>query len=106
MNTKMKLLLAIIALILGVVACSDDPSPVASGNDIPETVLANAKPELGNFGIDLSQQDPNTKPGDDFFRFANGKWLEWHIKTREERKVPPRGATIEQLEEQMSQERT
>lgn len=32
--------------------------------------------------------------------------IEWHIKTREERKVPPRGATIEQLEEQMSQEKT
>ena len=76
MNTKMKLLPAIIALSLGVVACSDEAAPVASSSDTPETVLANAKPELGDFGIDLSQQDPNTKPGDDFFRFANGKWLD------------------------------
>ena len=76
MNTKMKLLPAIIALSLGVVACSDESAPVASSSDTPETVLANAKPELGNFGVDLSQQDPNTKPGDDFFRFANGKWLD------------------------------
>ena len=76
MNTKMKLLPAIIALSLGVVACSDESAPVASSNDTPETVLANAKPELGDFGVDLSQQDPNTKPGDDFFRFANGKWLD------------------------------
>jgi len=76
MNTKMKLLPAIIALSLGVVACSDESAPVASSSDTPETVLANAKPELGDFGIDLSQQDPNTKPGDDFFRFANGKWLD------------------------------
>jgi len=76
MNTKMKLLPAIIALSLGVVACSDQAAPVASSSDTPETVLANAKPELGDFGIDLSQQDPNTKPGDDFFRFANGKWLD------------------------------
>jgi hypothetical protein len=30
--------------------------------------------------------------------------IEWHIKTREERKDPPRGATIEQLEEEMSKE--
>ncbi|MBT3521127.1 MAG: M13 family metallopeptidase [Gammaproteobacteria bacterium] len=76
MNTKMKLLPAIIALSLGVVACSDESAPVASSSDTPETVLANAKPELGDFGVDLSQQDPNTKPGDDFFRFANGKWLD------------------------------
>ena len=76
MNTTMKLLPAIIALSLGVVACSDQAAPVASSSDTPETVLANAKPELGDFGIDLSQQDPNTKPGDDFFRFANGKWLD------------------------------
>ncbi|MBL4582725.1 MAG: M13 family metallopeptidase [Gammaproteobacteria bacterium] len=32
--------------------------------------------ELGSFGIDLSHQDPNTPPGDDFFRFANGRWLD------------------------------
>jgi putative endopeptidase len=76
MNTKMKLLPAIIALSLGVVACSDEAAPVASSSDTPESVLASAKPELGDFGVDLSQQDPNTKPGDDFFRFANGKWLD------------------------------
>ena len=76
MNTKMKLLPAIIALSLGVVACNDEAAHVASSSDTPETVLANAKPELGDFGVDLSQQDPNTKPGDDFFRFANGKWLD------------------------------
>ena len=35
-----------------------------------------AGPELGSFGIDISHQDPNTKPGDDFFRYANGKWLD------------------------------
>ena len=33
-------------------------------------------PELGSFGIDLSNQDPSVRPGDDFFRFANGKWLD------------------------------
>ena len=34
------------------------------------------KPELGNFGIDMSYQDPETKAGDDFFRYANGGWLD------------------------------
>ena len=36
----------------------------------------NAGPELGSFGVDLSHQDPDIRPGDDFFRYANGKWLE------------------------------
>jgi len=76
MNTRMLLLPAIVALSLGVVACSEDPAPEASSSDTPDTALASAKPELGDFGVDLSQQDPNTKPGDDFFRFANGKWLD------------------------------
>lgn len=33
-------------------------------------------PELGSFGIDMSHQDPDTRPGDDFFRYANGLWLD------------------------------
>ena len=33
-------------------------------------------PELGSFGIDISYQDTETKPGDDFFRYANGGWLD------------------------------
>ncbi|MGB0559026.1 MAG: M13 family metallopeptidase [Pseudohongiellaceae bacterium] len=33
-------------------------------------------PELGSFGIDMSYQDTETKPGDDFFRYANGGWLD------------------------------
>ena len=32
--------------------------------------------ELGSFGIDMSYQDNETKPGDDFFRYANGGWLD------------------------------
>ncbi|MCP5475482.1 MAG: M13 family metallopeptidase [Rhodanobacteraceae bacterium] len=33
-----------------------------------------AKAELGSFGIDLSQRDESVKPGDDFDRYASGKW--------------------------------
>jgi len=35
-----------------------------------------AKPEYGTFGLDLAGEDAATKPGDDFFRFANGTWLD------------------------------
>src|SRR5258707_9124751 len=35
-----------------------------------------AKPQYGEFGFDQAGQDLSTKPGDDFFRFANGAWLD------------------------------
>ena len=60
---------------LSLAACSESPSDQAETDSLQTTVSA-ARPELGSFGIDLSQQDPSTKPGDDFFRFANGKWLD------------------------------
>jgi putative endopeptidase len=46
-----------------------------STTDITST-QASAQPELGNFGIDLSHQDPDTRPGDDFFRYTSGGWLD------------------------------
>jgi putative endopeptidase len=35
-----------------------------------------ASPKYGAWGYDLSGMDRSVKPGDDFFKFANGKWLE------------------------------
>jgi putative endopeptidase len=35
-----------------------------------------AKPQYGAWGYDASGQDKKTTPGDDFFRFANGAWLD------------------------------
>lgn len=59
---RMSLLLAAPAAVL-LAACSGEPAapPV--------------KPTLGEFGIDLTSADPAVKPGDDFFRYANGAWL-------------------------------
>lgn len=34
------------------------------------------KAEIGAWGFDLSGQDTSVKPGDDFFRFASGKWAD------------------------------
>jgi predicted metalloendopeptidase len=33
------------------------------------------KATLGTFGIDTSQMDRSINPGDDFYRYVNGKWL-------------------------------
>ena len=35
-----------------------------------------AKPELGAWGIELDARDLSVKPGADFFRYANGHWLD------------------------------
>lgn len=35
-----------------------------------------ASPELGAWGIDLAQVDATVDPGDDFFRYVNGVWLD------------------------------
>jgi putative endopeptidase len=34
-----------------------------------------AGPAIGAFGVDTAQMDTAVKPGDDFFRYVNGKWL-------------------------------
>ncbi|HWD28140.1 MAG TPA: M13-type metalloendopeptidase [Rhizomicrobium sp.] len=35
-----------------------------------------AKPQYGAFGLDLAGRDMATRPGDDFFRYAGGTWLD------------------------------
>jgi putative endopeptidase len=37
--------------------------------------ISPAGPHFGSFGIDLSAQDRSVKPGNDFFRYADGHWL-------------------------------
>jgi len=32
--------------------------------------------EFGPWGFDLTGRDPSTKPGDDFYRYANGAWYD------------------------------
>src|SRR5205823_1085921 len=40
------------------------------------------KPQYGSWGFDSSGMDAKTRPGNDFFRYANGAWLD---RTR----IPP-----------------
>ena len=51
----------------------------SAGTDAPATAAREAqssKPENGAWGIDLTGMDASVKPGDDFFRYVNGKWVE------------------------------
>src|SRR3712207_1525177 len=49
-------------------ACSDDRAVAPAAPDSP-------KPQIGTFGIDLTAMDTSVKPGDDFYRYVNGKWV-------------------------------
>src|SRR5512147_881985 len=40
-----------------------------------ETAPARPPAAIGAWGVDLGARDLNVKPGDDFFRYANGTWL-------------------------------
>src|SRR5689334_16401857 len=37
---------------------------------------AMAAPARGAWGLDLSHMDQGVRPGDDFFRFVNGRWYD------------------------------
>ena len=56
-------------------SCGAEETAPAPESASAETAAGSA-PELGSFGIDLSNQDSSVRPGDDFFRFANGLWLD------------------------------
>src|SRR5688572_3723169 len=63
---RLSLLLAASAAAL-LTACGEKPvaTPVAEA----------PKVALGTFGVDTAQMDTSVKPGDDFFKYVNGKWL-------------------------------
>ena len=43
--------------------------------------------ELGSWGFDIAGMDASMKPGDDFFRYANGTWYNAAV-------IPPERANI------------
>ena len=75
------LLMAVSAIsLLGVAACAPSDKPELTETETPETgsteTAANEVPEIGTFGIDLQYVDESRRPGDDFNKYVNGKWLD------------------------------
>src|SRR5215213_6464422 len=66
--TKRNFLLTAAALM----ALSTTPAVAADVSAAPSL----ASPKYGSWGYDLSGMDRSVKPGEDFFKFANGKWAE------------------------------
>lgn len=59
---------AVLVVVLVVAATADAAPPQKSGSP--------AKPQYGAWGFDTAGADLKAKPGDDFFRYANGAWLD------------------------------
>ena len=57
---------------LGVIALLLFTATVALAADTTPTTTET--PHYGTWGVDLQGMDPSVKPGDDFFKYVNGKW--------------------------------
>ena len=70
--------LAIFLFPLSLMACDSEQgnSPGVASTMPDAAAVQDPIPELGTFGIDLSHQDRSVEPGNDFFRYANGRWLD------------------------------
>lgn len=55
------------AMLLGAV-------PALAKDEAAPATSAPAKPQIGDFGFDLTGMDKSVQPGDDFYAYANGTW--------------------------------
>ena len=62
-----------------------------------------AKPQYGDFGFDQAGQDLSTKPGDDFFRFANGAWIDTAVIAPDKPSITLRLLAANRTEENIHQ---
>ncbi len=51
-------------------ACSEK-----ARTDVAAAPAATPKPAYGSFGVDTAQMETSVQPGDDFYKYVNGKWL-------------------------------
>lgn len=66
------------AALLSACATAAPPPPAetaAAPQPVPQPA-PRAKPQVGTFGFDVSGMDASVAPGDDFFRYAAGKWVD------------------------------
>ncbi len=64
-----------LTLALTLAACGQDAAqPPDARAPAPEAPRASAA--FGSFGVDLAQMDHAVRPGDDFYRHVNGRWLD------------------------------
>ena len=70
-----KLLLSGVAA-FALAACGQQSGGEGASAPSEKAAAVSAKPELGDWGVNVSDIDANIDPGDDFFQYVNGKWLD------------------------------
>ncbi len=70
------ILLAVFALLLQSCDNTGQPGPGTEITEAAEITIETKTPAFGTWGVDLSARDETVKPGDDFFRYVNGTWLD------------------------------
>lgn len=65
------------AALLVLSACGQrQTAPDDSAATSPASDERTARPEIGRWGVETDHIDPDIDPGDDFYRYVNGKWLD------------------------------
>jgi putative endopeptidase len=67
---------ALAVLALAAAPAQSAPVKAVAPAEAPVPAAALASPHYGTWGFDATGVDPTVKPGDDFFRYANGKWAD------------------------------
>src|SRR6266567_2902625 len=62
------------ASLLAVLSPFTASSRAADATTAPAAASSTAAKRYGTWGVDLEAMDKSVKPGDDFFRYVNGKW--------------------------------
>ena len=76
---KLKYLIVPSMAVLAIAACKPKDAAMTEGDvktKVEEVVKAAVKPELGTFGISVADMNTSVKPGDNFFQYVNGTWLD------------------------------
>ena len=73
MSRRFRAACCALAVLLALAACSNAP-PKAAAPVAP----AGTPAEIPPWGLDLGMRDTAVKPGDDFYRYADGHWLDTH----------------------------
>ena len=66
-------LAASLALALSNAGCTPHMN---SAHTAVDAVAIDGRAQIGAWGLDLTSNDKTVKPGDDFYRYADGKWLD------------------------------
>ncbi len=69
-----------VACSAALLACSHSPTQAPAARAVapvpPTSAELKGHAQIGAFGLDTNAGDPHVKPGDDFYRYADGHWLD------------------------------